>query len=60
MHSAAHIQRFVDIAEPGVGHILGRFTPDLEPHWPDAIHALYARHPQAIISRAPWQVSSAG
>jgi hypothetical protein len=51
IHGAEHIQRFVDIAEPGVGHILGRFSAELEPHWPDALHELYAKHPQAIIER---------
>lgn len=52
LHSAEHIRRFVDIAEPGVGHILNQFSAELEPHWPEAIHAQYARHPQAIIERA--------
>jgi len=51
MHSAQHIRRLVDIAESGVGHILNRFSTELEPHWPDALHALFARHPQALIER---------
>jgi len=51
IHSAAHIQRFVEIAEPGAGHILNRFSAELKPHWPDLIYALYANHPQAIITR---------
>ena len=51
MHNAAHIQRFVDIAEPGAGHILGRFSSELEPHWPELMRELYAKHPQAIIRR---------
>jgi hypothetical protein len=51
IHSSDHIQRFVDIAEPGVGHILSRFTGELEPHWPELIHALFAAHPQAMINR---------
>ena len=51
MHSAEHIQRFVSIAEPGVGHILNRFSADLDPHWPDRLWELYAKHPQAIIKR---------
>lgn len=51
IHGAGHIRRFVDIAEPGVGHILERFSAELEPHWPDALHELYARHPQAMIER---------
>ena len=64
MHDAAHIQRFVDIAELGVDHILGAFAScpaapsdlevsvDLEPHWPDLLRDLYANHPQALIERS--------
>lgn len=52
MHGAKHIQRFVDIAEPGVGHILGRFSAELKPHWPELMRELFAGHPQAIIARA--------
>lgn len=51
MHSADHIRSFVAIAEPGVGHILGRFSSELQPHWPDAMRELFARHPQAMIER---------
>lgn len=51
MHSAAHIQRFVAIAEPGVEHIVGRYAAELKPHWPDAMAELFARHPQAMIAR---------
>ena len=52
VHSPEHIRRFVDIAEPGVGHILKRFSDDLAPHWPDAMRTLYAKHPQAIVERS--------
>ena len=52
MHSPQHIQRFIDIAEPGVGHILGRVANELAPHWPEALHELYLRHPCAIIERS--------
>ncbi len=51
IHQAAFIRRFVDIAEPGVEHILKRFSADLKPHWPELIYELYARHPQALIDR---------
>ena len=51
LHSAQQIRRFVDIAELGVGHILNRFSTELKSHWPDALHALFARHPQALIER---------
>ena len=52
INSADHIRNFVAIAEPGVGHILRRFSSELQPHWPDAIRELFARHPQAMIERA--------
>jgi Ser/Thr protein kinase RdoA (MazF antagonist) len=51
LHSPTHIRRFVDIAEPGVDHILGRFSAELEPHWPDRLRNLFANHPKAIIER---------
>ncbi len=51
MHSAAHIRRFVDISECGVGPLLNKFTTELEPQWPDAIHDLFAKHPLALIER---------
>ena len=51
IHDADHIHRVVEIAEPGAGHILGRFTDQLEPHWPALMRELFARHPQALIAR---------
>ena len=51
MHTAGHIRSFVAIAEPGVDHILRRFSSELQPHWPDAMRDLFARHPQAMIER---------
>ena len=51
MHSAEHIQRFIDISESGVENILHHFPSELEPHWPDAIRTLYVKHRQAIIKR---------
>lgn len=52
IHSSEHIRRFVDIARPGAGHIIGAFSSQLEPHWPELVRSLYARHPGAIIERA--------
>lgn len=52
IHSASHIQRFVDIAEPGVGHIVSRYAAELKPHWQAALRELYTHHPQAIIERS--------
>lgn len=52
LHNAAHIQRFVDIAAPGVGHILPRFAADLPPHGPERLHTLFAQHPRRLIERA--------
>jgi hypothetical protein len=51
MHSPAHIKRFVEIAEPGMGHILDAFSNQLAPHWPALMKELYAKHPQAMINR---------
>jgi ecdysteroid kinase len=51
IHSAEHIRRFVDIAEPGAGHILNQFPAELQPHWPEMIRAFYAKHPHRMIER---------
>lgn len=51
IHDAAHIRRFVAIAEPGAGHIIRELPGELSPHWPGMIHDLFARHPQAMIAR---------
>ena len=37
IHDAAHIQRFVDIAAPGVPHVLRHCRSELAEHWPDLI-----------------------
>ena len=52
LHDAEHIRRFAAIAEPGVGHIVGRVASELQPHWPAAMRDLFARHPQAMIHRS--------
>jgi hypothetical protein len=52
IHSASHIQRFVDIAKPGAGQIINHFSTELEPHWPDTLRAIFSKHPQALIERA--------
>ncbi len=52
MHSPAFIQRFIDIAAPGVDHILAHHAGDLKTHWPDLIRALYHHHPAQLIQRA--------
>ncbi|MEK6222037.1 MAG: aminoglycoside phosphotransferase family protein, partial [Chloroflexota bacterium] len=51
MHSPAHIKRYVEIAEPGMGHILETYTDQLAPHWPALMQELFAKHPQAMINR---------
>ena len=51
IHDPEHIRRFVDIAEPGAGHIIEHFSSELKPRWPVAIRELYANHPAAIIER---------
>lgn len=52
VHDAKYIQNFVDIAEPGAGHILEYKSAELKPHWADLIRELYAKHPQVLIQRA--------
>lgn len=51
-HDAKHIQNFVDIAEPGVTHIVEGFSSELKPHWAELMRELYAKHPQALIKRS--------
>jgi hypothetical protein len=51
VHDAAHVQRFVDIAAPGVPHVLGDDTTNLAAHWPDLIRDTFARHPAAMTHR---------
>lgn len=51
IHDARHIQNFVDIAEPGVTHILERFSHELKPHWPETLREIYAHHPHLMVER---------
>ncbi len=51
IHTAAHIQNFVDIAEPGAGHIVRQFSSELKPHWGGLMRELFSKHPQALIQR---------
>lgn len=51
IHTAAHIQNFVDIAEPGVEHIVSRFSSELKPHWGSLMREIFSKHPQAMIRR---------
>jgi hypothetical protein len=51
-HGAKHIQNFVDIAEPGVGHIVEQFSAELKPHWNDLMCELCAKYPQVLIKRS--------
>ena len=51
-HDAKHIQNWVNIAEPGVDHILEHMSAELKPHWAELIRELYAKHPQVLIQRS--------
>lgn len=51
IHDPPHIQRFVDIAEPGVVHILEDFSQELKPHWPETLREIYHHHPGIMIER---------
>jgi hypothetical protein len=52
IHDESHVRRFVDIAQPGVAHILERFAHELKPHWHETLNELYAHHPNAMIERS--------
>ena len=52
MHSPSHIQTFVDIAHPGVAHLINGVPNELKPHWPDMMHTLFAQLPDALIARS--------
>ncbi len=51
IHDAAHIQRFVDIAAPGVDPILAGASDQLQPDWPALIRQLFEQHPPALVAR---------
>jgi hypothetical protein len=51
IHDAAHILHFVDIAAPGVPHVVDHGKIELAAHWPDLIQRLIAQHPAAMIDR---------
>lgn len=48
---AVKIKRFVEIAQPGAGHIIAYCPERLAAHWPALIHELFARHPPLMIER---------
>jgi hypothetical protein len=52
IHDAAHILRFVDLAEPGAAHIVNGFSNELKAHWPDALRRLFATHAERLTARA--------
>jgi len=63
MHSPSHVQRFIDIARPGLDHILeaARISPQapdgtkieiaLESHWPDLMCKIFDAHPYVLMNR---------
>lgn len=51
VHNAAHIRRFVAIAEPGANNLIEQLPAALESDWPAVITDLFARHPQALLAR---------
>ena len=52
MPDEAAVNRFVEVARPGAGHILGAFSGQLKAHWPAAIYEILAAHPRAMANRA--------
>lgn len=51
VHGAEHIERFVEIARPGVDHILECCANELKSHWPQAMFDVYENHPRLMIER---------
>lgn len=51
IHSPEHIRQFIAIAQPGVAHILNRFSAELKPEWIQLLPSLYTQHPKALIQR---------
>jgi hypothetical protein len=49
--TAQQITHGVEISKLGVPHILAYCSDQLLPHWPEAIHAIFARHPQQLLAR---------
>jgi hypothetical protein len=45
IHDTSHIRRFVEIAPPGVAHILKQFSSEFKPLWPATMHDLFDHHP---------------
>jgi hypothetical protein len=45
------IERFVEVARPGAGHIIEAFPHELRAHWPAMIDEIFERHPRAMIAR---------
>lgn len=50
-HSAAHILRFAEMAEQGLGHVLQHHAAALQPHWPEFLRTFFAHHPQKMVAR---------
>jgi hypothetical protein len=51
IHDAAHIQRYIHIAEPGADHIISALSAELKPHWPALIRQVFAKLPKLLIER---------
>jgi hypothetical protein len=52
IHDSAYIQNFVQVAEPGMEHIVSQFSSELKPHWGRLMRELFSEHLQAIIERS--------
>ncbi|HRN67443.1 MAG TPA: phosphotransferase [Promineifilum sp.] len=48
---ARQIDRFVEIAQPGAGHIIGAYSRELKAYWPAAVEEILQRHPSVMIAR---------
>lgn len=49
--SAEVIRRYVDMCEPGAGHVIEGCADELKPHWAGALLEFYAQHPRLMVER---------
>ncbi len=52
VHGPGHIRRFIEIAEPGGGHIQRELPDRLAPHWPALISSIFEQLPAALVARS--------
>lgn len=51
MPTAIQVQRYVDVAKPGLKYVLDDPNFKLEPRWSDVLNRFFAIHPQRLVAR---------